>query len=262
VRRRREGAGISLFPFLSILACIIGTLTLMLAGLSAGTVADEEGPGRAAEYEALQRESEALRSELLELNRPDPETTELTRELAAARKDRALLAQGKRSTRATQAKLEASERERSRLRGAVSAARRDLETNREEARRLRREIEIREESLLGTQLRSSGSGVGLKPHFVECTKVGIILAPDRTDGAPIRLTRLEIKGSRAYRLFLRRAKDQANGTVIFLIRDEGVSSFDPARQLAADFEVRHGFLPVPGTDPIGFAHVRRDASGD
>ena len=43
-RRKKRGIEISLFPFLSILACVIGVLTLMITGIvlaSYFSVADE-----------------------------------------------------------------------------------------------------------------------------------------------------------------------------------------------------------------------------
>ena len=39
MRRKRQAISISLFPFLSILACVIGTLTLLIAGMVVGEVA-------------------------------------------------------------------------------------------------------------------------------------------------------------------------------------------------------------------------------
>ena len=41
-RRPAEEDGVSLFPFLSVLACVIGTLTLMIMALALGQMDTEE----------------------------------------------------------------------------------------------------------------------------------------------------------------------------------------------------------------------------
>ena len=41
-RRRKKGVSVSLFPFLSILACVIGTLTLMITALALGQMDTDE----------------------------------------------------------------------------------------------------------------------------------------------------------------------------------------------------------------------------
>jgi len=80
-RRRRDGPSGSLFPFLSVLACVIGTLTLSLAALALGQMGDEKLRQRLAglgfsqdiSLEDLKAAAE-LRRELEELARRQRET--------------------------------------------------------------------------------------------------------------------------------------------------------------------------------------------
>jgi hypothetical protein len=53
--RRRPQVAISLFPFLGVLASVIGTMTLVIAALAAGQVETSEGTAEAKEVQAIER---------------------------------------------------------------------------------------------------------------------------------------------------------------------------------------------------------------
>ena len=64
-RRRKKSITVSLFPFMSILACVIGTLTLMLTAMALGQM-DNEVVYSAERYkkveDQIQQEQLLLRS--------------------------------------------------------------------------------------------------------------------------------------------------------------------------------------------------------
>jgi hypothetical protein len=53
--RRRPAVGISLFPFLGVLASVIGTMTLVIAALAAGQFETSGGTAEAREVEAIEK---------------------------------------------------------------------------------------------------------------------------------------------------------------------------------------------------------------
>ena len=62
-RRRRAQRSVSLFPFLSILACVIGTLTLMITALALGQM-DNETVASAEKFELAKRLLEQILQEI------------------------------------------------------------------------------------------------------------------------------------------------------------------------------------------------------
>ena len=89
-RRSREPDS-SLFPFLSVLACVIGTLTLLIAALAVGQVA--ESLLAAEELDATQEAVLAAeRAELEEIREQIADVERLGEEVSAARAEAARLA--------------------------------------------------------------------------------------------------------------------------------------------------------------------------
>ena len=65
-RAAGEQDDVSLFPFLSVLACVIGTLTLMIAALALGQM-DNPTVASAERYEAVRAETARLAAEIAAL---------------------------------------------------------------------------------------------------------------------------------------------------------------------------------------------------
>ena len=82
-RRSSQDLGSSLFPFLSVLACVIGTLTLLIASLAIGQVAESLLDAR--EDSAQREQLEAKRAELREVKAQLAKASNIAEELAAAR---------------------------------------------------------------------------------------------------------------------------------------------------------------------------------
>jgi len=266
-RRSRGGTSVSLFPFLSILACVIGTLTLLIAGIAMGELLDPGAvyvklPARLPEDE---RERTALHDLVTQANALEAmlaEAFETLKTLDTKRQDEpAEGAEGEKlkrllSIRELKSRVEILREEREKLKRVLSIRelRSRVEILRETLTRLRarvrgakaKEREEREklERYKGSiQLR--GSGVGLKPAFVECAATGLVLEPDAPVNKRATIRTKEIAKSKVYGGFLRRISVRKGWSVIFLIRPGGVDTFDRALTVALKQKVKHGYLPVP-----------------
>lgn len=250
-RRSREPDS-SLFPFLSVLACVIGTLTLLIAALAVGQVAES-----LLATEELDAEQEAVlateRAELEEIRAQIQDVEELGEEVAAARAE----------LRALGVDPDARERDRQR---AVRA--------RAQAARLARQIaqlEAKEKSLVGSiqgvetslakqrpddddqpiRILPYGTARPLRPFFIEARSEGIrIYSDDFVDSWY--LARGNIDDEARFTAFLNRVRTVRESTVIFLIRPDGIDTYRWASQRADRLLVRHAKLPLPSQGDLEF----------
>jgi hypothetical protein len=240
----------SLFPFLSVLACVIGTLALLIASLAMNQVAeglralDPEAPAppeletqraavRALEHKLaaardVGAERAALQAELRALGIAP--STAAARQHVAARLSSAQLAR----------RLEALQREARELDDALVGISRALERplDRGEAGTIR--------------IHPQGRGEALRPFFVECRSEGLRIYYEDLDDS-LFLDRKSVRGQSQFEVFLRRARSIGNHTVVFLIRPDGVETYDWAVVTATNMSVRHAKLPLPGPGAIEFA---------
>lgn len=260
-RRRRDDLTVSLFPFLSVLACVIGALTLLLAALSIGQM----GSGSLAavrlveHYEALRARIEAGRTELAEIEAkiaqrhaleqgaetlrlrlaglglsPDISLEEL-RELASSASEAATLA-----------------RRRAELTGQIAETGRNLADD-------RAQLEVRRAARDAAPIRIAPSGLGrdLRPYFVECAAEYVELHTAQSDFT-YRLPREEIALRDDFKRFLRQVKSIHNGIVVFLVRPDGVASFKEASDVADRLGVRSARLPLPGRGRLDLSPLRKE----
>ncbi len=229
--RRRRGddssLGGSLFPFLSVLACVIGALSLLIAGLSIGEMsASEDDFDWVAWHEltgALADDSAAI------------ETLEMR------------IADGR-------VRIAASEgsRELARIEQQIG----DLEDQHgdliEEIRRQKDAVEQARASMPPVQephiiVQPSGRRLGGQPFFVECTNDALLV---HKIGASWHVPVLKEEMAREFRSFLRGVRSKPGAMVIFLIRPDGVRLYGRAARMADGVGVRHGKLPIPGQGRI------------
>lgn len=249
-RRKHNELSVSLFPFLSVLSCVIGTLTLMIAAIAVGRVAedleelpplDESVPealvapeevalfaAKLAEAEREHEELEALRSELRALGF-DPEAEERDDAVANA--------------------LELA-RLRERV-GELARASHDLDDALEDLRKQSSYRAKRAEQAPIT-IQPRGEGTGLIPFFVECAEEGLrIHRQGRAESVLLRID--DLAEASRFQAFLRRVRVTRGGTVIFLIRPDGVANYRSALQQVEKLTMRHGKLPLPGQGELDFS---------
>lgn len=248
--RKRRRPQVSLFPFLSVLACVIGALTLLIAATAVGRVASDAVDLEL--YERLEREIAQDRRRLAELSALAEDVETLGAEIAAARREKERLAGDAAQARAAlersaplrqklareEDRLRALEREAGALDGRVRERREAL---------TRRQEELATAPIL---IQPSGSGYGLEPHFAECRRDGLVLY-EGLERHETRVPLHRIGTSAAYRRFLRSVRLREGATVVFLVRPGGVPAWRQAKVQAA--AVRHGEIPLAGDGALDFS---------
>lgn len=251
-RRGGDDEGVSLFPFLSILACVIGTLTLMITALALGQM-DNDTVASAETFERVKREAKKSEKEIVrlrsELEQAEEGTDDSQKELARLREQLA------RIQRDVQAAIDANKEPPP----EVEMPRLDTAAHEKRMKALESELtqvaaQIKELLALlakrkkpppeaEVRIQPSGSGVDLVPTFVECTGRDIVMY-DREP--PRRVPRTEIATDKEFLALLDRIAKAPKATVIFLVRDSGLGTYYAARGQAQARYARNGKLPVIG----------------
>lgn len=262
-RPRDDGEDISLFPFLSVLACVIGTLTMIIAAIAVQAL-DNDTVEAALEYQSKQAELDERHQELQQLRnqlkqRQSEQSEEYQRVEELKKRLAALLAQ----LEETQGKLQTISIEGPKVDVAaqteeVAQMEAELQSRREEIAQL--EAQIAERNLPPEESQVSilpgGSGVGFAPWFVECDD-GRIVIHDGDKTTPVRTA--ELNTNPDFAKVLEEVKAHDNGTLVFLIRDDGLGTYHAARNFANSKGVRNGKLPVIGDGRIDLSYFKKQA---
>jgi hypothetical protein len=272
----RDEVRVSLFPFMSVLACTIGGLILLLTALSLAAVApDAGGPagaagdasvtegmagadppsGAAADTAAAPREGGG--------GAMDGKAERAALERVAARLaqvDRALEARGE-APPSSLAELEA--------RSTALARDRRLERDRAslavEARRLAQARETIEAEIAVLEHRRetlpilidpTGLARHLEPWFVECDAGGGTLLRARDD-LQVFVPREELSMSGDFGRYLRRLRAKPGALLVLLVRSDGLATKDVAERVARQAGVRVASLPLPGRGELDWSLLRR-----
>jgi len=253
--RRRTRPTLSLFPFLSVLACIIGTLTLLITATAIGEMAGETLD--VERYEALEREIEDGRRRLAALRALREEVGELEAGVAEARETRAAL-EAELARREDAVAAAAPLREQlARARERQSTLEAELAQVEAEQEGLEARLQERREALARAPIliEPSGSGTGLEPHFAECRDDRVVFYEGaELRPAPVPSSRLDT--SPDARRFLRRVRIGRDATAILLVRPGGIAACRALERQAALLGVRHGRLPLPADGELDFSRMR------
>ena len=254
-RRKDSGEGVSLFPFLSILACLIGILTLMISVMSQLNTADtagqsEEDIARAKKRTQLISIAEGMEVEIKDLDerikkeRSSAATLQKLREQRASA-EKKLQQLEKMQGQSPNSLKKASEKHRQEIASLIKN-KQELE---KKAKEIRDEITARKnapEPPKSVQVRPGGSGNN-RPSavfFVECDDKGITLI--RKGHKPQRVATEDIAKSSNYRDFLTKIKTVRDPMVLYLIRRSGYSTYRWAAHEAIEKHgIRTGKLPLP-----------------
>lgn len=260
-KRKRRGQPVSLFPFLNVLAAVIGALVLMIAGLSLLRIADLAVPPE-VRFADLQEEIVQDHTRARELEALISEALRVQEQLEAAREELKRLtlqveeAQAERESRADLlARVDQLRRRIKELQLELGqAAERIAELERELARRRRYQVPGR----IVLQPGGSGSFRKSDAKFVEC-KADALLIHERPGERPTWIRRDDIMAnSDLIRLFYK-VRSRGKSIVIFLIRPDGVPVYNAAARRAGMLNVRHGKLPLPGYGEIDWKHFEQSA---
>lgn len=262
-RSIREEDDVSLFPFLSILACIIGVLTLMILGLALGQM-DTGAVAQAEEFARVKKQLEPTREEVAELRETveqrKAQSTRGQRELqeALARLRELELAVGKlieannKPVEVETPQLDAAGRKKQ-----LAELQAHLKESRERIEQLLAELKKRKAppEAAEVQIRPSGSGGSdLAPTFVECNAQGLVIYGG--DDKPYRVPTAAIKTDKKFLEHLKRVKANPKASVIFLVRSDAIGVYHAARAWARSNYARNGKLPVIGKGKIDLSLFR------
>ncbi len=270
-RNKDEGETISLFPFLSILACLIGTLTLMIVAVSLGQISREQSDDvveRHRAYSVIKADVAFQEAELETLQQLLADARELEERLRLANEELARLEneqQDRMSREDVNSEYARMLAESNRLRKRLAEIENDPKKLEAEIEKLEAEVKRREagpeEAIV--QIRPGGSGVDIDPVFVECTANSVvILHDDESKSVRIRSGDLNKEGGEFHAL-LERVAAMPKGQIIFLVRPDGVGTYNTARSVArTHYSPRHGYaangkLPVPSQGNIDLSVFRR-----
>jgi len=246
---------VSLFPFLSILACVIGALTLMITAMALGQLDPQaveeaerevrEAEARQEKFEQVNNQLEQQQQELAELKRLIAEAERIRKELAAAREELKRL-------ETKQAEMQSADAEAVQMLARIQELRQAIESMNQQLPDLKKQIEQLKQQIAErekppeeavVEVQPGGTGVGLEPTFVECRKEGIVIYEDDQQ---IRIGRDQVTSDERFIDLLDRIAKNPEATVVFLIRDDARHTYFRARNVARSRYARQGKLPLVG----------------
>lgn len=250
-RRRRKKLTISLFPFLSILACVIGTLTLMITALALGQM-DTEAVDAGLKLDYIDRQIkqlevfiEQLQAKIAEVETGADDTkkalAEAIAELERLKRIKDSLSKDEEDEK-TEIDVPAVDEEAHKKR--LAEIDEEIKSQEEQITELAAKVQERENpEEAEIIIQPSGSGVNLKPTFVECTAADIVIYKD---DPPKRVRRADLKTDETFLALVLDVAADPNSTIIFLVRDDALSTYDAAAAVARSRYARNGKLPVIG----------------
>lgn len=259
----------SLFPFMSILVCLIGSLTLMIALLMATQANSEQTTETVDRYRkftqlqadiALQKsELDSVESLIQDAQHLSDQTRKALDEIAKLEREQQQHLQ-RVDANSEYARMLAEANE---LRKRISALEGEPATLQEQIAELEKEVERRnagpEEAVV--QIRPGGSGVDIEPTFVECNATGLVVH-SAAQPQQIRSGDIAQETGEFYQL-LERVAGTAKGEIVFLLRPDGVHTYNAARNFARTAYTTNGYaktgkLPVPTQGNIDLSVFGRE----
>ncbi len=260
-RRNNSDDEISLFPFLSIIASVIGVLTMMIATLA---LAQTDTPDVA--------QIEEFEDKTKQLNQTDAEIEKLRREISVSNSSALQLRERQQTLAVTiaeleelLAQLEAVEKELAEqkeieivippidqsLRETAADMQSQADALREEIAQLEKELQSREQSSeANVTVLPQGSGLNFVPHFVECATDSIVL---HTSDPVKRIRTANITTDKDFLALLERTANGTRDSIVFLVRSDGLSTLLACQRLCDEREIRNGKLPIVGQGRIDLA---------
>lgn len=254
---------------MSILACLIGILTLMIS--VSMQVKQMQNVGQSEEEKALAIEnrdlklkadtiSSAIRSAEEKFQKQNSASAQINelRDMRIVLEDKLdTLTQAKdpeKTDAATQKSVELLKKE-------ITALQRERPPLLKRLEELKKELASRKnppKKVESVVVRPGGSGVraAARLFFVECNSTGIVLIDERGTETPVATA--AIATSSAYASFLEEVKRTRDSMVLFLIRKDGASSYPWAAGTAeSKYQLKTGKLPIPNSGKIDLSLFRK-----
>ncbi|MCM2372049.1 coiled-coil domain-containing protein [Aporhodopirellula aestuarii] len=263
-RRNSSDDDISLFPFLSIIASVIGVLTMMIATLA---LAQTDTPD-VAQIEEFEQKSKQLKQ-------TNQEIEELRREISVSDSSSLQLREQKKTLDITVAELEdlLAELEQveselaeqqaikvvippvdENLRETAADMQSQAESLREEIAQLEKELTTRiDASEANVTVLPQGSGLDFIPHFVECAADSIVL---HASDPPKRIRTANITTDEDFLALLETVANGTRDSIVFMVRSDGLGTWRLCKKLCDDRSIRNGKIPIVGQGRIDLSRFR------
>jgi len=257
-RSKSSGGSVNLFPFLSILICIIGCLTLIIVVIN--LIGMNKGEGRTPEEVERAREFVVLKKEQEEKQKEFDKLRQLIENLIQDKRD--VLAQQDKLI-ALKKMLENSE-EIDKSREELIAKFNLLQTTNkklvDDEKFLQEEIKKKEAELAkraeppkaaSLRVRPSGSSATTRPHFVEVSERGVYIHRSLS-GEPAVIPVSSLNQNAEFVEFLKQVAAQPYNRLIFLVRGTpgAVKTLNEAAGVVAGFNRANGAEIIPGRLPL------------
>lgn len=262
-RRSSEGGEVSLFPFLSILACLIGALVLMIVVLVMSQIGKAEGRSaeeikRAQEYIQMKKDiaereklDVALKEKIALLDEVKKQLEERQQRFIKLRR----LLDTSKEIQETNLKLsQQMQKELDDLLLELEGLKKQQTESKAEIEKLMAEMKARQvpedKKIPPVVVQPSGGGMAedTKVFFVEATAGRLkVLSAWGADDYPLSATAEVILADVVFNHFLTEVAKNPKSLVLFLIRDDGQGAFNNgAGRADNDYKIRIGKLPIPG----------------
>jgi hypothetical protein len=244
---------VSLFPFLSILACVIGSLTLIISSLSLSQVSEgrqDKDIARAEDYVVLQNSLLAKRKQLGDLEQQSRANNERLIRL------RKLEAEEKSLTAELKA-LEDSRQKRLALVDQADEIQLELDNVVAGMQNMKKQL-VRSLEQLAALKKASGLDARVQilpsrgtsriaPAFVEIAKAGIVL---HTRSRSIEVERAKMGADVNLGKLVDAAKRAERGTIVLLLRPDGYPTYSAFRAVARREGWPYAKLPLLTEGPV------------
>lgn len=251
---------------MSILACLIGILTLMIS-VSMKARQLDENEGLTEEELASATSYRDLKSRIAALNREHHVMEERMKKERKSSAELARLEETKVELGAKIAKAEASVRQAAGFEKTMNDLKREIAEIKQERPLLQKQVDdLQARIKTAIAPRKPVESILIKPggqgfrgsremSFVECSGQGVIIYQNGKPTPAIPTASLETSG--AYKSFLERMKRTPDSMILFLVRRSGSESYRWAAGIAeANYQLTTGKLPMPNDGPIDLKLIK------
>lgn len=252
--RRSAGPEVSLFPFLSILACLIGALTMLIVAMSLMEIVqgrEDESVARAEDFVALESALAQREREVLRLEEDLERTNAAAASLAKVRPKVDRL-------RVEVEKLEKTAAPRASLQEELAALEERMKALQDEQEAVDVDL-VRGREQMGEMAKQLGKGDPLRilpalnffrkvsPTFVEVRADEVIV---HTASRSVGIKRGALANSKDYAKVIEFVKKEEDRVIVFLIRENGRVTYNAARSVARQRGAVTSKLPLLGEGDI------------
>ena len=250
---KRGEPRVSLFPFMSVLACTIGALVLLLVAMSISAVG---ATGEAARVDVETKvATEADRAALAEGERELARAEALWERVDALLETRGLVPGISRSSIETG--IERAERRQalSKKLDELEDRKRVNEFEKEEIETTIAVLESRRDTL-PILIDSTGLSRHLEPFFIECDAEGVTAYRARDDFQYF-VAKADLSTSGEFGRYLRRVRAIPGALLVLLVRPDGLATAERTFRIARGAEIRVSRLPLPGKGALDWSLLRK-----